>query len=119
MVKLTFPRKLRLLTPDSFTFVFQQPQRASTLQITIISRQNELRYPRVGLIVAKKYVKHAHERNRIKRLTRESFRLHQQILPTMDFIVIAKKGAGYLDNRTLTEILDKLWLYHCYKSHGS
>ncbi|HAG8528923.1 ribonuclease P protein component, partial [Pseudomonas sp. SIMBA_041] len=27
MVKLAFPRELRLLTPSQFTFVFQQPQR--------------------------------------------------------------------------------------------
>ncbi|HCC1362000.1 TPA: ribonuclease P protein component, partial [Salmonella enterica subsp. enterica serovar Paratyphi C] len=27
MVKLAFPRELRLLTPAHFTFVFQQPQR--------------------------------------------------------------------------------------------
>jgi ribonuclease P protein component len=30
----------------------------------------------------------------------------------MDFVVVAKKGIGELDNRTLTEILDKLWNRH-------
>ncbi|HAK02149.1 MAG TPA: ribonuclease P protein component, partial [Klebsiella pneumoniae] len=42
MVKLAFPRELRLLTPAHFTFVFQQPLRAGTPQITILGRQNSL-----------------------------------------------------------------------------
>ncbi|PVZ83294.1 ribonuclease P protein component [Serratia sp. S1B] len=113
MVKLAFPRELRLLTPTHFTFVFQQPQRAGTPQITILGRQNLLGHPRIGLTVAKKYVKRAHERNRIKRLTRESFRLRQHQLPAMDFVVVAKKGIAELDNRALTEVLEKLWRRHC------
>ena len=39
MVKLAFPRELRLLTPKHFNFVFQQPQRASSPEVTILGRQ--------------------------------------------------------------------------------
>ncbi|NYY77659.1 ribonuclease P protein component [Escherichia coli] len=46
--------ELRLLTPSQFTFVFQQPQRAGTPQITILGRLNSLGHPRIGLTVAKK-----------------------------------------------------------------
>ncbi|MDP1148299.1 ribonuclease P protein component, partial [Klebsiella pneumoniae] len=46
-------------------------------------------------------VKSAHERNRIKRLTRERFRLRQNELPPMDFVVVAKRGVAELDNRAL------------------
>ncbi|UVK76534.1 MAG: RNase P protein component [Sodalis sp. Ffu] len=113
MVKLTFPRELRLLTPKHFNFVFQRPQRVGTSQITVLGRQNTLGHPRIGLTVAKKHIKRAHKRNRIKRLTRESFRLHQLILPAMDFVVIAKKGVADLDNHSLIEVLEKLWLRHC------
>lgn len=109
MVKLTFTRELRLLTPSDFKFVFQQPLRAGTPQITILGRPNNLGHPRIGLTVAKKYAKRANARNRIKRLARESFRLQQHNLPSMDFVVIAKQGATELDNRSLTDILDKLW----------
>ncbi|MGX8941388.1 ribonuclease P protein component [Symbiopectobacterium sp. Eva_TO] len=119
MVKLAFPRELRLLTPSHFTFVFQQPHRAGTPQITILGRLNSLGHPRIGLTVAKKHVKRAHERNRIKRLTRESFRLHQHTLPAMDFVVIAKKGVADMDNRALTEALEKLWQRHCRLARAS
>ncbi|EHC57578.1 Ribonuclease P protein component [Salmonella enterica subsp. enterica serovar Johannesburg str. S5-703] len=98
-----------MLTPAHFTFVFQQPQRAGTPQITILGRLNSLGHPRIGLTVAKKNVRRAHERNRIKRLTRESFRLRQHELPAMDFVVVAKKGVADLDNRALSEALEKLW----------
>ena len=102
-----------MLTPSQFTFVFQQPQRAGTPQITILGRLNSLGHPRIGLTVAKKNVRRAHERNRIKRLTRESFRLRQHELPAMDFVVVAKKGVADLDNRALSEALEKLWRRHC------
>jgi len=108
-----------LLTPTHFTFVFQQPQRAGTPQITILGRQNSLGHPRIGLTVAKKHVKRAHERNRIKRLTRESFRLRQHELPAMDFVLVAKKGIAELDNQSLTEVLEKLWRRHCRLARGS
>ena len=101
-----------MLTPSQFTFVFQQPQRAGTPQITILGRLNSLGHPRIGLTVA-------NERNRIKRLTRESFRLRQHELPAMDFVVVAKKGVADLDNRALSEALEKLWRRHCRLARGS
>lgn len=102
-----------MLAPHCFAFVFQQPQRAGMPQITILARLNELGHPRIGLAVAKKHIKRAHERNRIKRLARESFRLNQHTLPPMDFVVIAKKNIAGVDNRALTEALEKLWRRHC------
>ena len=119
MVKLAFPRELRLLTPSQFTFVFQQPQRAGTPQITILGRLNSLGHPRIGLTVAKKNVRRAHERNRIRRLARESFRLRRHELPAKCFVVVAKKRVADLDNRALSEALEKLWRRHCRLARGS
>ncbi|SBT82069.1 Ribonuclease P protein component [secondary endosymbiont of Trabutina mannipara] len=115
MIKIAFTRKLRLLTSNDFFFVFQKPHRVGTQYILILSRLNTLGYPRVGFTIAKKYIKKAHERNKIKRLIRESFRRQQHTLPTMDFVVIAKKDFTnfYKNNSAITETLDKLWNYHC------
>ena len=112
MSKLGFSRELRLLTPSQFNFVFQQPFRASLPEISIIARPNSLQHPRLGLTVAKKYVKRANQRNRIKRICRESFRLQQHLLPNYDFIIIARKGISDIDNMLLFKILDKLWQRH-------
>ena len=101
-----------MVTPAQFKYVFQQPQRAGTPEVTILARENNLDHPRLGLTVAKKHLKRAHERNRIKRLCRESFRLLQHELPPCDFVIVAKHGIGRLDNRTFTENLTKLWQRH-------
>lgn len=109
---LTFHRGLRLLAPEHFRYVFQDPARASTPEVTILARPNSLDNPRLGLTVAKKHVKRAHERNRIKRLCRESFRLLQHELPNYDFVIVAKAGIGKLDNQTFSQTLSKLWQRH-------
>lgn len=108
-----------MLTPSQFTFVFQQPQRAGTPQITILGRLNSLGHPRIGLTVAKKNVRRAHERNRIKRLTRESFRLRQHELPAMDFVVVAKKGLPTSITVLSRKRWKKLWRRHCRLARGS
>ncbi|ABF13929.1 ribonuclease P protein component [Candidatus Palibaumannia cicadellinicola] len=109
MVKLHFSRNLRLLKPDHFAFVFQKPKLVRIQQMVILGRINTLVYPRVGMIIAKKYIKLAHERNHIKRLIRESFRLNQHKLCIMDFIIIAKSGLTKMNNFDIIKALEKLW----------
>lgn len=103
---------LRLLASSDFTFVFQMPLRISTSYITILSRLNKLEHPRIGLAIAKKYVKRAYMRNQIKRIARESFRQRQHELLAMDFIVIARQGITNLDKCALIQALEKLWRHH-------
>lgn len=101
-----------MLAPVQFKAVFENPFRASTPQMTLLARLNTAENPRLGLTVAKKHLKRAHDRNRIKRIVRESFRLKQHELPNMDFVFVAKGGIGKLDNATLFETLEKLWARH-------
>ncbi len=112
MKKLAFSRELRLLAPAQFKAVFENPLRASTPQLTLLACANTLSQPRLGLTVAKKHLKRAHDRNRIKRIVRESFRLKQHELPSCDFVFVAKAGIGKLDNPTLFATLEKLWTRH-------
>ena len=119
MVKqVTFPRELRLLTPDTFQKVFAQPVRASSPHITLLAIRNELTHPRLGLAIPKKALKRAVWRNRVKRLVRESFRLHQHELPPIDIVVIAKSGVRDLDNPAFLHLLDKLWRTLARRSNG-
>ncbi|KUE78201.1 ribonuclease P protein component [Aeromonas schubertii] len=105
----TFPRELRLLTPDHFKRVFAEPVRAASPQLTLLAVPNSLDHPRLGLAVPKKALKRAVWRNRVKRVVRESFRLKQHQLPAIDIVVIAKGGVREMDNEELFKLLEKLW----------
>ncbi|AZQ12713.1 Ribonuclease P protein component [Shewanella khirikhana] len=63
----------------------------------------------MGLTVPKKQVKRAHDRNRVKRVIRESFRLQQHEIPSLDIVVLVRKGVMDLDNAALHKLVDKLW----------
>ena len=83
----TFPRTHRLRSKLDFARVFEARVRESRGAVTVYAAPNGLGHPRLGISMSRK-VGTAARRNRIKRLLRESFRLHQHDLPVgYDFIV--------------------------------
>lgn len=117
----SFSRELRLLTPTHFENVFQQAIPSVSPQITILARLNSFSHPRLGITVAKKRVRKAHDRNRVKRLVRESFRLNQHNLPNADIVVVGKTGLDKMTNEQITLLLGKLWkklAYRCAQSQS-
>lgn len=75
---------------------------------------------RLGIVVAKKKVRRAHERNRVKRLARESFRLHQMQLDALDIVVMPKVGIETVTNSELHQQLQFAWqkLQRIVKKHS-
>jgi ribonuclease P protein component len=65
--------------------------------------------PRLGLAVASKVAGSSVERNRLRRIVRESFRLHQHELPGVDIVVSARPRARGASSKELREALDSLW----------
>ena len=63
---------------------------------------------RLGLIISKKAAPRAVDRNRIKRLVRESFR-RQKSLKSADYVVMAKPSVNQLTNQQVFESLQHLW----------
>jgi len=116
----TFTRELRLLTPSHFKHVFSNPKRAGSPYLTLLARPSEQSHPRLGLAVPKKHVNKAHDRNRIKRVIRDSFRLKQHELPNVDLVVIAKGGINKLSKDEMRTVLEKLWIKisHQYKKQA-
>lgn len=113
MLNYVFQKNKRLLQSRHFQNVFEKPvQKKNTLEVSILGRVNCLEYPRLGLSVPRKNVKYAHTRNLIKRLIRETFRLLQYKLRSMDFIVIAQKNIIYLNNKCIINMLNNLWSYY-------
>jgi len=109
MVTYEFNRALRLLTPDHFQSVFSNPIRFGSHHFTVLITKNTENNARLGFAIAKKRIKLATERNRIKRLTRQSFRVNQYNLPNIDIVFMAKSGADKLDNQEITKQIEKIW----------
>lgn len=104
-----FSRELRLLTPTHFEYVFNNAIPSVSPQLTLLARKNDGSAPRLGITIAKKRVKLAHDRNRLKRIIRESFRHQRQTLPSVDIVVVGKSGLDKLSNQELFSLLNKLW----------
>lgn len=105
-----FEKSQRLLNAAAFKAVFDQSEyKVSNRFLLCLAKTNSLESPRLGLVIAKKNVRLAVQRNRVKRIIRESFRLHQHQLPCVDIIILARRGIDDLDNSALFEELAKTW----------
>lgn len=106
-----FAKPLRLLNAAQYRAVFtaKQQVRAAHPNLLILSCRNDLGHPRLGLVIAKKHVRNASDRNRIKRIARETFRLSQHEIPALDAVVLARPGLAELDRAALAKLFNKLW----------
>lgn len=64
---------------------------------------------RLGMAIAKKRAKRAVDRNRLKRLVRESFRGHRQQLGNIDVVVMNRDSAAAASPAELHKSLERLW----------
>lgn len=104
-----FGRYSRLLAAKDYARVFENPIRSSDNYFTVLACKRDVGVARLGLAVSKKNAKLAVERNRIKRLTRESFRAHKSELEGLDIVVMNRRQTAQQDNRTLVQSLSRHW----------
>ncbi len=106
----SFPAQLRLKKPTDYKNVFALPVKSSNQYFTLLAVKNPLGHPRLGLAIAKKNIKRAVDRNKIKRIARESFRLQQHTLIALDIVVLARREAATACSGVLRNSLEKLLL---------
>lgn len=104
-----FPRRYRLLTPADFKWVFAKPHKNNKKVFIVYSRVNEGNTHRLGMAFSKKAVRKSVERNRLKRICRESFRMHRFGVRGIDIILLARQGLDHKSNQQLRLILDSVW----------
>jgi len=105
-----FGKEKRLLNAADYGRVFDNPDaRVSHPQLLLLAKINDRSRHRLGLVIAKKNVRFAFQRNRIKRVAREFFRTLPCSEPSMDVVLLARQGMGRLDNAELSSILLQLW----------
>ena len=104
-----FPKSARLLGAHDYSRVFDNTSvRVGANAGTVIALRAHDGGSRLGIIVAKKNVRLATQRNRIKRLVREYFRNHP-LAASMDLVFMAKRGAEKLNNADVTRDLGRIW----------
>ena len=106
----SFGKAKRLLTAKDYSRVFDGSEaRASHKHLLLLAKINDEPGHRLGLVIAKKNVRLAVQRNRVKRIAREFFRNLPQSEQNMDVVLLARRGLGQLDNAELSNILQQQW----------
>ena len=110
MASQSFPKASRLLNAADYSAVFDQTHfKVSSRYFLILARFSRDANSRLGLIVAKKHIPTAVQRNRLKRLIRTSFRSLEPFPRHLDLVVLVRKGADKIHNRQAFAQLNTLW----------
>lgn len=98
------PKSHRLHKADEFSAVIRFRCVATGDFLQIYAKPNNINYPRLGLIVAKKIARRAVDRNRVKRLLREFFRVNHQnhVIVNMDWVIRLRRPIARDETRCLT-----------------
>ncbi len=117
-LSFTLPTSLKINRKTDIDFVFKQPSiKHGNTYFLILARENQLGFARLGLIVAKKNLKKAVDRNKVKRISREFFRLHQHLIKGYDCIVLTrpqlkilvKENSGKNPSKSINTELRNTW----------
>jgi ribonuclease P protein component len=95
--------------PAEFREVKRRGKKFADAFFSLSVLANHETHARLGLSIATRTFGTAVARNRIKRLARESFRLHQYLLPPVDVTVSARDAARQARPLDLRASLDKHW----------
>ncbi len=112
-------KSAKLLKAADYNHVFDKAVRSSDRYFTVLARPNKLKHPRLGTAFSKKRVRLAVARNRLKRISRESFRLTLLTRPlkseqdkkscNADFIILAGAKSEAATNQQLFQSLEHHW----------
>lgn len=87
---LKFSRASRLVARHDFQSMFKSSDKLALKCLLVLYRFNQKGHARLGVIINKRFVNRAVDRNRLRRILRESFRHHQEYLKGLDIIVLMR-----------------------------
>ncbi len=111
VTKYGFASRYKLLKTDEFSSVFSFKQRIFGERLALHVLPNTLGFPRLGIVVSKKTSRRAVDRNYMRRIIREWFRLHRSMMSGHDMVVRVNKpfarSEAELARKELARFLEK------------
>jgi ribonuclease P protein component len=110
---MSLPSVFRLSGPKAFSSVFQQAMVSADSGFKVLARSTGQTGSRLGMAVSRKVDRRAVQRNRLKRIVRESFRAHYLTAShsqPVDIVVLPRQQAVSISNEQLFAQLEKHWL---------
>lgn len=106
-----FARQYRLTKTDEYSsvFGFRKAIRGQWLMLHYLPAGSSRDSARLGLVIGKKQLKRAVDRNRVKRIIRERFRCQRSLLPACDLILRLMSKPDLQDTNALASDLDQLF----------
>lgn len=109
MIDACFPPAARLRQSSEFRAVFAHGQRFVRSGLVVIIAPGAHYSARLGLALAKRRISRSVDRNRVKRVVRESFRHRRDDLGAVDVVVLARNRTAGMTNRKLAGQLQSIW----------
>ena len=103
-----FDKTRRLLKKSEYDHVFAEAKKIVNSEFIILYRNNLVGHPRLGLALSKKMIAKSHDRNRVKRILRETFRTNK-CLPSVDIVMLARPGVAKVPNSIISAKLSNSW----------
>ena len=104
-----FKKTQRLLNACDYKQVFDNNVvKVANSSLLILAKPAE-NHSRLGLVIAKKNIPTAVQRNLVKRIARETFR-KQQFQTPVDVVFLARNSANKLSREKLTQIIQNSWV---------
>lgn len=104
-----FPPAARVRSGSDFARVFADGKRAGHVLLALHWLPRPQGTPRLGLAVSRKVSRHAHQRNRIKRILRDAFRHQRKHLPPADYVIVVRPAAAQASPDALRQALLAMW----------
>ena len=112
MSLMSFPKEARLLRRDEFQKTMNRGVKVVCPLAVLLAVPSKNSGCRLGIIVSKRVSKRAHDRNRVKRYVRETFRASNIRSEDMDLVIIARSGSESADwiswQKFMTKSLNKI-----------
>jgi len=94
MTGASFRPHEKIAHPQDFRRAFERRRSASDGSMVVYAVENGRDHPRLGISIGRKKVRSAVDRNRVKRVLREAFRLSKAELPAGLDLVVVPRGPG-------------------------